>query len=53
MTGEPTKPRPGEISSAATTGKAGSLPDTKSSTAEDIAATANLAGEFFLQAGAG
>src|SRR5207249_1100572 len=31
------KPRSGEVSSAARTGKAGSLPDTKSSTAEDIA----------------
>src|SRR5438132_11410193 len=38
MTGEPTKPRPGEVSSAARTGKTGSLPDTKSSTADDIAA---------------
>ena len=37
MPGEPTKPRSGEVSSAARTGKAGSLPDTKSSTAEDIA----------------
>src|SRR5436305_10219769 len=38
MTGEPTKPRPGEVSSAARAGKTGSLLDTKSSTADDIAA---------------
>src|SRR5947199_1331495 len=37
MHGEPTNTRSGEVSSAAGAGKAGSLPDTKSSTAEDIA----------------
>ena len=38
MSGEPTKPRSDEVSSAPKTGKAGSLPETKSSTADDIAA---------------
>src|SRR5271168_4499029 len=38
MSGEPTKPRSGEVSSAPKTDKAGSLPETKSSTADDIAA---------------
>src|SRR5438132_946710 len=38
MSGEPTKPRSGEVSPASKTGKSGSLPDTKSSAAEDIAA---------------
>jgi hypothetical protein len=38
MSGEPTKPKSGEVSSAPKTGKAGSLPEAKSSTSDDIAA---------------
>jgi hypothetical protein len=38
MSGEPTKPRSGEVTSGQRTGKAGSLPEAKPSTSEDIAA---------------